>query len=85
MIYYYSGNYKESAKRTTAFLDKYGDALGPGKFNFMALQLNNYKELQEFPKAIDMCDDIIQFASANNFPQEMISGIQQAKEAIKKM
>lgn len=51
----------------------------------MALQLNNYKELQEFPKAIDMCDDIIQFASANNFPQEMISGIQQAKEAIKKM
>ncbi|MCD8178986.1 MAG: aspartyl protease family protein [Tannerellaceae bacterium] len=84
LISYYSGNYKESAKLTLSFLNKYGDALGPGKFNFMALLLNNYRELQEYQKAVDICDEIIRFAQANNFPQDMIIGIEQAKDAMVK-
>ncbi|MCD7930593.1 MAG: hypothetical protein LUH15_04095 [Tannerellaceae bacterium] len=70
LVYHYSGKYDQSIADVTIFLEKYADALGPGKFNFFNVLLNNYVQLQEFDKALTVYEDMIEFAKVHNFPEE---------------
>lgn len=82
MINSFTNNPELAIKSINCLIEKYGNQLGNQVVQFYGLLLNNYDELQQYDKSIEICDRLIQL---EGLPLNIVEGTLQRKKWCKKL
>ncbi|MBP1593491.1 MAG: hypothetical protein H6Q12_509 [Bacteroidetes bacterium] len=81
MVNTFTNNPSEAVQNINSLINKYESQIGDQILQFYGLLLNNYDELQEYDKSVEICDKILKL---DGLYQDLINGTIQRKEWCRK-